>query len=126
MTLAVLCLDVLPAGTACRDDLCSRCRSEFRIPGGSRGNRVRRSRAGRPAAGLYAAADKLARAIALSRIRNILNLGSSIWASGFVAAARLPRVARHREMGTACLEPALGAGLVFFVAYFVITALAGG
>jgi len=29
-------------------------------------------------------------------------------------------------MGTACLEPALGAGLVFFVAYFVITALAGG
>jgi len=70
--------------------------------------------------------DKLAKAIALSRIRNILDIAGSVWGIIFLwlllathAAAGLEawaqRIAGHRWVQ----------GLVFFAAFFVITWLAG-
>ena len=81
----------------------------------------------RPArhAGLLPAADKLAKAIALSRIRNILDIAGSLWGLVFLwlllatrAAAGLAawaeRLLRRRWMQ----------GLLFFAAFLVISTLA--
>ena len=71
--------------------------------------------------------DKLARAIALSRIRNILNLGSSIWGVGFLWLLLACRAWHGIEKWAQLVSSRRWVqGLVFFVAYFVITALAGG
>ena len=70
--------------------------------------------------------DKLAKAIALSRIRNILDIAGSLWGLVFLwlllatrawaaLEARVQRISRHRWVQ----------GLVFFAAFLVISTLAG-
>src|SRR5262249_23122653 len=70
--------------------------------------------------------DKLAKAIALSRIRNILDIAGSLWGIAMLwlllvtrAAAGvescMQRLSRHRWLQ----------GLLFFTAFFVVTTLAG-
>lgn len=70
--------------------------------------------------------DKLAKAIAISRIRNVLNLAGSIWGMVFLwlllalgAWAAVERWAQ-RICGRRWVQ-----GLIFFAAFFAITTLAG-
>jgi len=70
--------------------------------------------------------DKLARAIALSRIRNILNLAGSIWGIVFLWLLLAFRAWHSIEKWAQRTSSRRWVqGLVFFVAYLVITALAG-
>jgi Zn-dependent protease with chaperone function len=80
-----------------------------------------------PAAQAYSLpADKLAKAIALSRIRNILDIAGSIWGLVFLwlllatrAAAALAGWA-ERMLSRRWMQ-----GLLFFAAFFIISTLAG-
>jgi Zn-dependent protease with chaperone function len=70
--------------------------------------------------------DKLARSIALSRIRNILNLAGSIWGIVFLWLLLAFRAWYGIEKWAQRISSRRWVqGLVFFVAYLVITALAG-
>ena len=70
--------------------------------------------------------DKLARAIALSRIRNILNLAGSIWGIVFLWLLLALRAWRGiEEWARRISKRRWVQGMVFFVAYIVITTLAG-
>jgi Zn-dependent protease with chaperone function len=70
--------------------------------------------------------DKLARAIALSRIRNILNLAGSIWGIAFLWLLLAFRAWTGIEKWAQLISNRRWVqGLVFFAAYIVITALAG-
>jgi Zn-dependent protease with chaperone function len=70
--------------------------------------------------------DKLARAIALSRIRNILDLAGSIWGIVFLWLLLAFRAWQGIERWAQRIANRRWVqGLVFFAAYFVITALAG-
>jgi STE24 endopeptidase len=70
--------------------------------------------------------DKLARAIALSRIRNILNLAGSIWGIVFLWLLLALRAWYGIEKWVQRISSRRWVqGLVFFAAYIVITALAG-
>jgi STE24 endopeptidase len=70
--------------------------------------------------------DKLAKAIALSRIRNILDLAGSIWGIVFLWLLLALRVWNGIEKWSQRISPRRWVqGLVFFVAFIVITALAG-
>jgi Zn-dependent protease with chaperone function len=70
--------------------------------------------------------DKLARAIALSRIRNILNLAGSMWGIVFLWLLLVFRVWYGLEKWAQAISRRRWVqGLVFFVAYIFITALAG-
>jgi Zn-dependent protease with chaperone function len=80
-----------------------------------------------PAAQAYSLPpEKLAKAIALSRIRNILDITGSLWALVFLwlllatcgwakLESWVQRISRHRWLQ----------GLLFFAAFFVVTTLAG-
>jgi len=70
--------------------------------------------------------DKLAKAIALSRIRNILDLAGSLWGIVFLWLLLVFRAWHGIERGAQAISRRRWVqGLVFFAAYFVITALAG-
>ena len=70
--------------------------------------------------------DKLAKAIALSRIRNILNLAGSIWGIVFLwLLLAFRRWAGIEKWAQRISNRRWVQGLVFFAAYIVITALAG-
>jgi len=72
------------------------------------------------------APDKLAKAIAISRIRNVLNIAGSIWGIVFVllllAAGAWAAVERWAQRITA---KRWVQGLLFFAAFFIISAVAG-
>lgn len=70
--------------------------------------------------------DKLARAIALSRIRNILDLAGSIWGIVFLWLLLALRAWQGIEKWAQGISRRRWVqGLVFFAAYILITALAG-
>jgi len=70
--------------------------------------------------------DKLAKAIALSRIRNILDLAGSIWGIVFLWLLLASRAWHGIEKWAQAISRLRWVqGLVFFAAYIVITALAG-
>jgi STE24 endopeptidase len=70
--------------------------------------------------------DKLAKAIALGRIRNILDLGGSIWGIAFLWLLLIFRAWHAIERGAQAISRRRWVqGLAFFAAYIVITALAG-
>jgi Zn-dependent protease with chaperone function len=70
--------------------------------------------------------DKLAKAIALSRIRNILDLAGSIWGMVFLWLLLAFRAWQGIEKWAQTIASRRWVqGLVFFVAYIVITALSG-
>jgi STE24 endopeptidase len=72
------------------------------------------------------APDKLAKAIAISRIRNILNLAGSIWGIAFLWLLLASRAWHSIEKWAQRISTRRWVqGLVFFAAYIVITALAG-
>jgi STE24 endopeptidase len=70
--------------------------------------------------------DKLAKAIALGRIRNILDLAGSVWGIVFLWLLLVFRAWHGIERAAQVISRRRWVqGLVFFVAYIVITALAG-
>ena len=70
--------------------------------------------------------DKLARAIAISRIRNILNLAGSIWGIVFLWLLLAFRAWSGIERWAQRIASRRWVqGLIFFAAFFVITTLAG-
>jgi Zn-dependent protease with chaperone function len=70
--------------------------------------------------------DKLAKAIAISRIRNILNLTGSIWGIVFLWLLLALGAWAGIERWAQCISSRRWVqGLVFFAAFFVVTTLAG-
>src|SRR5580692_6846196 len=72
------------------------------------------------------APDKLAKAVALGRIRNILDLAGSTWSIVFLWLLLVSRAWNRIEKWAQRISGRRWVqGLVFFAAYIVITALAG-